>query len=963
MKQIFTSALLFFSASLFAQQAIVPTKLAPTAPVEKCYSGILHQKLMAENPAYALRMNQFNDEVLSLSGNTGFLPKSPATYVVPVVFHIIHKGEAIGVGSNVSDDVIKKALKALNENYRNMNPQGGTDAQIEFALAVRDPNGNCTTGITRTNYSSNATYNSKGVQVQTANGITDATLKGIIGWNRQKYYNIYIVSEFDDNNGGSGIQGYAYTASMHGQPTDGAAFMASCVSEEGNKTLTHELGHAFNLLHTFQGDDPGNTGAATTCPPNSSPTTQGDMCADTPPHKRSQSDCNVSGTNACNGGTSNALFVHNYMDYSSDACMNQFTPNQSTRMQTACSGTRGSFFTSNQALVGPTAPVADFTVTQQIVCSGAVTLLDNSSCVPNTYTGLTGFSGYSFNWSVTNGSSTKTSTAQNPTITLSSAGWYNVTYTVTGPNGTDTKTVNNAFYYSGTNVTTCTPTFSNVGNYGINISQVGLNTINSTSSSSNTGTYDNNICTKNTVLNVGTSYPISVTINSYGYTSYMKAYIDWNNNGTYEASEIVLSGNVVASGSQVSKVVTGTVTIPGTAVKNAILRMRVIIDAQAAPTEAKANCSGSVTAGDVEDYGVMVKDNCPTATISTQPANQSVCPSGNTTFTTTTTGGTSYQWQVSTNGGSTWTNVTNTAPYSGATTQTLTLTGVTATYNNYKYKLVVTNSCGDVTTSVVTLTVTSAVSISTQPTNTSACKSDTKTFKVVATNATTYQWQVSTNGGGAWANLTNTAPYSGVSTATLTITNAPLNISTYQYRCVVSNTCGSPLNSNAGTLTVNDKPTATLGSFASVCKDDAAFTLTGGSPAGGTYSGNGVSGNTFDPAASGVGSMTITYTVTQNGCSGTATSTLVVDGCLGMEDVVKNELSIYPNPTNSIVYLKGNVEKYSTATLIDVQGRLIATWDLNKTTQFDVSNFRNGTYFLKIVGAENSVVTKIEIVK
>lgn len=954
MKQIVTFTLLLFSVLLKAQEPFAPQTVPPHAHTEKCYAGILHQKLMAENPDYALRMNQFETYMQSISGSDVFLPKSPATYVIPVVVHVIHKGEAVGVGSNVSDDVIKKAIQRVNENYRNMNAQGGVDVQIEFALAVRDPNGNCTNGITRTNYSSNSTYNNYGVQVSSSNGITDTQLKSIISWNRTKYYNIYVVSEFDNNNGGAGIQGYAYMATDHGQSYDGAAFMASCVQDETNKTLTHELGHALNLYHTFEGDNNGNS-----CPPAGA--SQGDMCGDTPPHKRSQSDCNTSGTNACDGGSPNTKFVYNYLDYSSDACMRLFTANQATRMQTACSATRSSFFSSNNALVGPAAPTASFIATQQIVCSGSVTLLDNSTCVPNTYTGLTSFSGYTFNWSVTNGVDTKTSTAQNPTFTLTSPGWYNVTQTVTGPNGSDTKTVNNAFYYAGANVSTCTPSFSNTGNYGINISAVNLNTINATSSDVVTGTYDNNVCTKNTVLNVGTNYPISVRINSYGYTSYMKAYIDWNNNGTYEASEIVLSGNVTSA--EATKLVSGTVTIPGAAIKNTTLRMRVIIDAQTTPTEGKANCSTPINAGDIEDYGVLVKDNCPTATIATQPTNASICPSTNTTFTASTTGGTSYQWQVSTNGGSTWTNVTNVAPYSGATTQTLTMTNVASSYNTYKYKLKVTNSCGDTYSNAVTLTVTSAVSISTQPISTTTCKTDTKTFNVVATNATTYQWQVSTNGGGAWANLTNTAPYSGVSTATLTITNTPLSISTYQYRCVVSNACGSPVNSNAGTLTVNDKPTATLGSFASVCKDDAPFALTGGSPSGGTYSGTGVTNNTFNPSTAGVGNITISYTVTQSGCSGSATSTIVVDGCLGMEDVVKNDLSIYPNPTSSIIYLKGNVDKYMTATLLDVQGRIISSWDLNKTTQFDLTNYQSGTYFLKITGQENSVVSKIEVIK
>ncbi len=881
MKHLFTSIVLIISAFLSAQTPLNLTPLQPSQNTqEKCYAGILHQQMMASNPDYALKMNQFEQYVQTMNGS--FLPKSSATYVIPVVFHVIHLGEAVGTGSNVSDAVITHAMKQLNENYRNMNSQGGTDTQIEFALAVRDPSGNCTTGITRTNHSSNSQYKNYGVKLDGSQGITETALKSIISWDRNKYYNIYIVTEIDNNNGGAGTQGYAYMASAHGTTLDGAVFMASNIMQENNKTLTHELGHALNLFHTFEGDGTGNT-----CPPSGA--SNGDMCGDTPPHKRSQSDCNATGTNSCDGGSSNSKFVHNYLDYSSDVCMNQFTANQGTRMRAACSGLRKSFFyASNLALVGPTAPVADFLLPQDIYCSGTVSLLDNSTCVPNTYTGLTNFTGYSFSWSITSGASTKTSTDQNPTFTPTVAGWYSVTLTVTGPNGTNTKTVNDAFYYAGSSLSTCTPSFTYIDNYAIDISNITFNTINSSTSNFASGTYENFTCSKNTVIETGNTYPISATINSFGYTSYAKVYIDWNNNGTYESSEIVLSGNVTAgSSAPVAKTISGTVTIPTGAVKNKMLRMRAIIDAQVAPSESKANCGTAVVVGDVEDYAVLIKDACPYASVSTQPTNKSICLNGSTTFTAASTGATSYKWQVSTDG-STWTDVSNDANYAGATTQTLSVNNAPSTFNGYKYRLKLINACGDTYTNVGNLTVSSGATISVQPANASICKSTSNTFKVTAAGASTYKWQYS-NDGTTWSDLTNAAPYSGVTTASMTVTNAPLALNGTKYRCVISSTCGSPVNTNAVTFTVND--------------------------------------------------------------------------CVGLEDVEENDLTIYPNPTNGIIYLKGSVENYENASLIDIQGRLITTWNLKETTQFDLSNFMNGTYFIKIIGKDNSVVTKIELIR
>ena len=78
-------------------------------------------------------------------------------------------------------------------------------------------------------------------------------------------------------------------------------------------------------------------------------------------------------------------------------------------------------------------------------------------------------------------------------------------------------------------------------------------------------------------------------------------------------------------------------------------------------------------------------------------------------------------------------------------------------------------------------------------------------------------------------------------------------------------------------LNVTAPPTVTLAAQPLVCANAAAFTLTGGAPAGGTYSGAGVSGGQFNATVAGVGTRTITYTYTDGvGCSGTATQSITV---------------------------------------------------------------------------------------
>ena len=106
--------------------------------------------------------------------------------------------------------------------------------------------------------------------------------------------------------------------------------------------------------------------------------------------------------------------------------------------------------------------------------------------------------------------------------------------------------------------------------------------------------------------------------------------------------------------------------------------------------------------------GDLTGGSCKTPSITTQPTNQTVCSGSNTNFVVAASGsGTTYQWQV--DQGSGFSDISNAAPYSGATTSTLTITGATAGLNGYKYKcLVGAGSCVTaVSTNTVTLTVNS----------------------------------------------------------------------------------------------------------------------------------------------------------------------------------------------------------------------------------------------------------------
>ena len=175
----------------------------------------------------------------------------------------------------------------------------------------------------------------------------------------------------------------------------------------------------------------------------------------------------------------------------------------------------------------------------------------------------------------------------------------------------------------------------------------------------------------------------------------------------------------------------------------------------------------------------------------------------------------------------------------------------------------------------------------------------------------------------------------------------------------VTYTDGNGCSASSGTtvVVVNPLPTVTMSPIEDVCVYDAAFALTGGSPSGGTYSGNGVTANQFDPNSAGTGTQTITYSYTDgNGCSSDATTDIVVDDCLGIEDIT-SEINVYPNPVNDELVINLNGEfKY---VITDARGRLISEGFANNTTLVDVKSYEFGVYFIIIHANEKSSAIRV----
>jgi hypothetical protein len=706
-----------------------------------------HKELLESDPAFKERTDAFESYIVNHARD--FKTKLNGTYKIPIVVHVMDAKNEI---SSISDDEIRNAIKQLNERFRKITGTpgagNGVDATIEFVLAVRNPSGSCTNGIVRVDMSGNATYVKDGVK-RSASGITDASLKAISGWTRSKYYNIWLVSEIDGNNGGYGTQGYAFFASSHGYSNDGAVMSINTFKDPTSVTLTHELGHAFNLYHTFEGDEDNNGNSI--CPTNTNCSTQGDRVCDTPPHKRSASDC-VVGTNACDGGSTTSNFIHNYMDYSGGTCANMFTAGQKTRMIASLT-TRASFLeeNGNLSLTPVSSPTVDFIASNYVVCTGgSVNLFSTSSCLPNTYLSNSVFTDISYKWTLTNGVNSQTSTLINPSFTFANTGVYDVTLEVTTTFGTSSLTKNGLIVVAAKPKNACTPTSTNQGNFWYTISNVSFNTINNKTSKYINTPFNDFTCTNGTVVDAGKSYTISIAGHGTDYKESIEAYIDYNNNGTFEVGELIISGFApLDTVTDIPVTISQSITIPVTATTNQALRMRVIGEANTISAQERA-CAASYFVADVEDYTVYINpvSNCATPVITLQPTipNATCAGVGSQQLSVTATGTTlSYKWRK--NG----VVISNNTIYSGATSATLTISkGTTSEAGNYD--VVVTESCGsNVTSTAVAVTinasVTSSVTIASSDADNSICSGINVTFTANPVNGgtPTYVWKLNGN--------------------------------------------------------------------------------------------------------------------------------------------------------------------------------------------------------------------------
>jgi hypothetical protein len=219
--------------------------------------------------------------------------------------------------------------------------------------------------------------------------------------------------------------------------------------------------------------------------------------------------------------------------------------------------------------------------------------------------------------------------------------------------------------------------------------------------------------------------------------------------------------------------------------------------------------NGSGVRTSFADTITRITVGCIPVAITAQPGNAGSCLGGTATFSVNAQGtGLFYQWQINT--GSGWSNLSNNATYNGVTTSSLTVSNVNAGMTGHQFRCVLSGACTpSLISNAGTLSIGTASSITSQPQPFTGCDGGTASFVLGATGSgNIYQWQLNTPGG--WVNLSNGGVYSGVTTATLTLSNITMPLNGYEFRCLLSNAgCPSVTASSSAALTVQALPSVT----------------------------------------------------------------------------------------------------------------------------------------------------------
>jgi len=445
------------------------------------------------------------------------------------------------------------------------------------------------------------------------------------------------------------------------------------------------------------------------------------------------------------------------------------------------------------------------------------------------------------------------------------------------------------------------------------------------------------------VPDVSSSYTgslVDLTASTFSFSSATSfRFYGWNSEaagGTFSIDDVVFDGSV--TGGTVACVPASISAITGNSVicsdQTLFLGSSVLGDAPFTYTWTGAGSittpnasSTNVTSATSSDYTLTVSNACGTATavatatvnaLPTVSVTSAVICAGASCTLTASGSGSSYLWST------------------GQSTSTIV---VTPTMSPGSYTVMASsNNCSANAVATVTVNALPTVSV----TSAAICAGNSVTLTASGTS-TSYTWNT------------------GQSTPSIAVTPT---MSPIDY--TVTGTNGNNCSASAvATVTVNALPTVSLSLAPNLqCVTINSVALSGGSPANGTYSGTGVTGSDFSPAAAGVGTYTITYMFTDgNNCSDMATDVMTVDACTGIQTLNADVISIYPNPSNGLVVVKTPALN-AQVNVFDTNGKNVFTQTTTAfETSLDLSHLANGMYQLNIVSENKSFNHKMMINK
>ncbi|MBD3628642.1 M43 family zinc metalloprotease [Cyclobacterium sp.] len=325
--RFYVPVLFFFTGiSPFSYSQVNPTP--QHVHTEQCGAVFLEEKQASQLGYFGSKTyfeGWFEDKRAQLrKQNSGRRILNEGIRQIPVVVHIIHQGEPIGEGANISEAQVLDQIRILNEDFQQRNENFSitpdeflgvsASANIEFVLAKQRPDGLPTNGINRVQGPKNI-YSSRDA----------ALVADLVSWTPEEYVNIWVLplasielgySSFPISDELEGLNNPPTSRNLDGVGIDTYHFGSIGNVEETSlgRTATHELGHFLGLRHIW-----GDGGCEVD-----------DFVTDTPLQDSPNASCriNIPPRESCGSRD----MVENYMDYTPDQCMSLFTAGQVERM-------------------------------------------------------------------------------------------------------------------------------------------------------------------------------------------------------------------------------------------------------------------------------------------------------------------------------------------------------------------------------------------------------------------------------------------------------------------------------------------------------------------------------------------------------------------------------------------------------------------------------------------------------